>query len=701
MVFPGLEITMKSDFKTEPSNGYLLSGALLDLLPTGVVVHDAEGRITSANPAAESILGLTFDQMRGVTSNAPLWKATHEDGSDFPGSSHPAMQALRTKSPVLNVAMRVFNPKTQSQTSINIRTFPILKARSEEVECVYALFEDVTELVDAQKKERESSNLYHSLVSALPIGVVLQHRDWGVLACNQATERILGVTTEQLMGMTAFHPKWKIIREDGTAFPLKEYPGAALFRDGVAQPNTVMGVCKLTDQVTWISVNASPVFDPDGKSFSKIVVSFVDVTEQKRVEKDRRDQHDLLHAILATTLDGYWLANMNGKLLDVNEAACAMLGYTRAEALNLHVADIDVVDDQQVIETRARRMQVEGGDFFESRHRRKDGSIIDVEVSIRHLPQNGAFSVFVRDITQRKLAEAKNQLAASVFENAREGIVITDVLGAIVDINEAFTQITGFSRTDAIGQNPRILKSGLQDLAFYKTMWDALTTQGHWAGEIWNRRKNGEVYAQLLNITAVRDASGKTRQYVSLFSDISSIKEHQRQLERIAHFDPLTQLPNRLLLNDRMRQAMAQALRREQQFVVAYLDLDGFKEVNDRYGHSVGDQLLISLSAALNDTLREGDTLARIGGDEFVAVLIDVKGIESCTPTIKRLLEVAASTYQAGREHLRVSASIGVTIYPQEQEIDASQLLQQADQAMYQAKMSGKNRHHFFVPTTF
>ena len=300
------------------------------------------------------------------------------------------------------------------------------------------------------------------------------------------------------------------------------------------------------------------------------------------------------------------------------------------------------------------------------------------------------------DITERKHAEAKLKLAANVFSHAREGITITDAAGNIIDVNATFSDITGYSREDVIGQNPRILRSGRQGPEFYADLWRSLEVKGHWYGEIWNRRKNGEVYAEMLTISAVRDPHGVTQNYVALFSDITAVKEHQSQLEHIAHFDALTNLPNRLLLADRLQQAMAQALRRGQQLAVVYLDLDGFKGVNDRHGHGVGDQLLIHLATAMKDTLREGDTLARIGGDEFVAVLTDLDGIENCVPMLTRLLGAASAPVQFGAVALQGSASIGVTFYPQANEMEADQLLRQADQAMYQAKLAGKNRYHVF-----
>ncbi len=299
---------------------------------------------------------------------------------------------------------------------------------------------------------------------------------------------------------------------------------------------------------------------------------------------------------------------------------------------------------------------------------------------------------------ERKEAEERLHLAASVFTHAREGIMITAPDGTIIDVNEAFTRITGYARSDAIGHKPSILKSGRQDRAFYTGMWQALVNQGHWQGEVWNRRKNGEHYAEMKTISAVRDAQGRVRQYVALFSDITALKTHEEQLQYNAQHDALTGLPNRVLLGARMDEAMTQASRRGQRLAVLYLDLDGFKEVNDRHGHTVGDQLLMALAVRLRNAMREGDTLARLGGDEFVAVLRDHDEPDATywLPAVNRVLAAAAQPVPVGQLSLQVSASVGVTLFPQADAVDADQLLRQADQAMYQAKVLGKNRFHVF-----
>ena len=301
-----------------------------------------------------------------------------------------------------------------------------------------------------------------------------------------------------------------------------------------------------------------------------------------------------------------------------------------------------------------------------------------------------------RNVTERNKIEEKLRLAASVFDHAWEGILITTTDGTIINVNEAFTFITGYSFDEVLGKTPHFLSSGRQGKDFYSELWSSLSEKGHWYGEIWNRRKNGEVYAVMESICVVNDAQGKASHFIAMISDITLLKEHQSELERIAHYDALTSLPNRVLLADRLRQGMLQTKRQEQTLAVVFIDLDGFKSINDNYGHRAGDQLLITVTERMQHVLREGDTLARIGGDEFVAVLMNQPSMDGCVPLLNRLLAAAARPVQFGKLSLQVSASLGISFYPQEDAIDAEQLLRQADQSMYQAKQSGKNCYHFF-----
>ncbi len=539
----------------------------------------------------------------------------------------------------------------------------------------------------------------------------------------------------------------------------------------------------------------------------------------------RKSEH-LHSSILQTAMDGFWLTNLQGRLLKVNQAYARLSGYTEAELLGMRISQLEARESDALSLAHIQRIVATGSDRFETQHRAKDGTVIDVEVSVQHhAVEAEQLVVFLRDITERKRAEhalreakalteaivenapltiflkdarslrfvllnragedlfgydrndllgksdldlfppgqahdfmrkdrevlegsmeaqdtplepvqtvrkgqrflhtrkvglrggdgqmkyllgiseditesKKDQerllLTANVFTHAREGILITDAAGIIVDVNESFSRITGYSRAQVLGQTPRIWSSGHQTPEFYQEMWSTLRRDGQWYGEVWNRRQNGEVYAEMLNISAVLDAQGLAQNYVALFSDITAIKEHEKELEHIAHYDVLTGLPNRVLLADRLDQAMTHSGRRSQQLAEAYLYLDGVKNINVQNGHALGDVLLRQVASRMKQSLREGDTLARIGGDEFVAVLIDLDDSQAAVPLFERLLKAASEPVHHDGLLLQTSASLGVTFYPQAEALEADQLLRQADQAMYQAKLSGKNRYHTF-----
>ncbi len=299
----------------------------------------------------------------------------------------------------------------------------------------------------------------------------------------------------------------------------------------------------------------------------------------------------------------------------------------------------------------------------------------------------------------RKQAEERMRLAAQVFESTLEGIMITDADRNIVEVNKAFTQITGYPREEVLGRNPNLLKSTHHGGEFYTMMWASINSTGHWVGEIWNRRKNGEAYPEALTISTVVNKQGQISNYVGIFSDITLFKQHEKQLERTAHYDALTGIPNRVLLADRMKQALAHSKRNRSLLAVCYLDLDGFKLINDMMGHEAGDKILVEIAKRIEHTIRGGDTVARLGGDEFVILLVGIEQREECTHSLARLLEVISQPIQVGGRSFTLSASIGVALYlgdNEDEDVDA--LLRHADQAMYSAKQAGKNRYYLYDP---
>ncbi|ORU92696.1 MAG: hypothetical protein A6F70_03575 [Cycloclasticus sp. symbiont of Bathymodiolus heckerae] len=289
----------------------------------------------------------------------------------------------------------------------------------------------------------------------------------------------------------------------------------------------------------------------------------------------------------------------------------------------------------------------------------------------------------------KALAAAK--LAASVFTHALEGIVITDAKGFVIDVNQAFTDITGYSRGESIGENSSFLAPEK-----YEAAWQAIQSKDQWSGELSNTRKNGQNFVQQLTVSTVRDGNNNIKNYIGLFSDITERARYQEELDYAATHDALTNVANRKLLKDRLQQAMARVRRGAKPLAVAFIDLDGFKAVNDNFGHEQGDKVLVSLAKHISELIRDTDTVARVGGDEFVVLLTDLSDNDGCELTLWRLLAAATTSVEIGGMQADVSASIGVSLYTKGDSTSDEELLQQADKAMYEAKNSGKNCYQFF-----
>ncbi|MEN8133579.1 MAG: PAS domain S-box protein, partial [Pseudomonadota bacterium] len=452
------------------------------------------------------------------------------------------------------------------------------------------------------------------------------------------------------------------------------------------------------DEWMWIRARVKVVERDEGGSPLRIIGTHTDITTRKQAEESLIASEARFRSFFQNNSSVMLLTEpSSGKIIDANEAASDYYDLPKEKLLSMSISSINTLPSEAIARER-RRARREGRSHLIFKHRIESGEERDVEVHSTPIYSDGRPLLFciVHDITERKRAEEKLVLAVDVFRHAREGIMITDADNNIIDVNDAFLHITGYNRKEVLGQNPRILSSGLYGTEFYAGMWREIGEQGHWHGEIWNRRKNGDLYLEMLTISSIVDEQGKARHFVALFTDITEQKAQQKQLEHMAHYDALTNLANRVLLADHLHQSIAQTHRHKRQLAVAYIDLDGFKAINDSHGHEVGDQLLITLASRMKQALRDGDTIARLGGDEFVAVLNELPDTKASVPLLNRLLEVAANPVNVGDLVLQVSSSIGVTFYPQTEDVDADQLLRQADQAMYQAKLAGKSRYHVF-----
>ena len=429
-----------------------------------------------------------------------------------------------------------------------------------------------------------------------------------------------------------------------------------------------------------------------GHSIGQTVQRLTALDESRRLQQN-------LSGIFDALSDFIFVLDSEGAILHYNRAVTETLGYDQETLkgkpiLNVHPANLREQAEERMAEIVAGRTGSCPLPILCA-----NGTEIQIETRITRGYWDGkpALICVSQDISERLRAEDRQRLAASVFDNAHEGIMITDQTGRIVEVNSTFTDLTGYSRAEAIGQTPDLLKSGHHDAAFYEKMWQTIEQDGYWQGEIWNRKKSGEIFVEQLTISAVHDRSGSVSHYGAIFSDITVIKQHQQRLEHLAHFDALTQLPNRMLLGDRMQLAMAQTERSSKMLAVCYLDLDNFKPINDEFGHSVGDYLLIDVAQRLKSCVRAGDTVARLGGDEFVLLITNLEDLHECELAMGRIINALAQPFRVSQRHVSVAASIGVTLYPHDG-ADSDTLLRHADQAMYAAKQAGRNRYHLFDP---
>jgi len=661
---------------------------LYDLAPVGYCSVTESGLLLHANLTLATLLGVT----RGALSRQPAFAhfILQEDQDQWYQLRKQLLQDAAPRSTELR--LRRDDPVwVQLNASVAPEPSgpPVLRLT----------LTNISQLKEAQTRQLESEARWKFALEGAGEGLWDWNVQTGRAFFSTHYKTMLGYD-EADIGTSADEWKSRIHPDDAPGVMAAMQP----YMDGKPGTATVEFRMRRKDgQWQWVLGRGMVVERTSQGKPLRMIGTNTDLTERKNTEEALRLSEARFRALLQdvplVAVQGY---GADGTTHYWNDASERLYGFSATEAVGRSLLETIIPEEMhQGVRLAMQEMFATGKAIpaGELSLRRKDGTRVDVFSShvYVHVPGNAPemFCVDI-DLSERKEAEAKLELAASVFSSAREGIMITDALGTIVEVNEAFSRITGYSREEALGKNPHFMSSGRQSRGFYAEMWITLAAQGHWSGEIWNRRKDGEVYAEQLTISAVDNPHGATQQYVALFSDITALKNYQSQLEHMAHYDALTHLPNRLLLADRLQQAMVQAQRRGLQVAVVYLDLDGFKDINDHYGHAAGDHVLVQLTQAMQAALREGDTLARIGGDEFVAVLIDLESTESYIPLVQRLLAAAAAPVPWGEQVLQVSASAGLAHYPQTEDPAADQLLRQADQAMYEAKTAGKNCYRVF-----
>ena len=462
------------------------------------------------------------------------------------------------------------------------------------------------------------------------------------------------------------------------------------------------------------TLHRAKITEPYGyllKPFSEreLLVSIETALYKHKMEMKLKQSEEWLATTLKSIGDAVITTDRNGCITFINPVAERLTGWKRDEAFGKESKDVFRLIDKETLETiESPIMQAIQGDVVVSlpdntailsktgRETLIEIPIDDCVAPIRSSKNEiiGAVLVF-RDATERRKAEEELRLSGKVFENSMDSIMITGANGAIIKVNDAFTKITGYTAKEVIGKNPSILKSGRHDAEFYKNMWKSLTAAGKWQGEIWNKRKNGDVYPESIIIVAIKDKHGYTTHYVSVARDITNRYRYEEKLKYQAYHDALTGLPNRLLFYDRLSISLSNARRTKLKLAVIFFDIDNLKLINDSLGHDVGDILLKSVAERLVKCSRSSDTVARIGGDEFTFVIQNVNQKKELGVIAVKMLDALQEPFAINRNKIQVTASIGISIYPDDGD-NIQELMKKADVAMYNAKTAGRNQYQFY-----
>lgn len=549
------------------------------------------------------------------------------------------------------------------------------------------LLYDISKRIEAMNALAESRSLLQSVIETIPMRVFWKDLQSRYLGCNSQFARDGGLTgAEDILGKVdqqmSWHDQAELYRADDRLVMQSNVPKLAY-----EEPQTTPDGREIL-----LRTSKAPLRNSRGETIGVLGV-YDDITELKKIENELW----LTKTMVDKCKTAFFCLDPLGMVTYVNDYACQSLGYSRDELVGMTPLEFDPdfpASGWSSIWGRLRDCEILS---HESRHRRKDGTIFPVELTCHYIAHNGlelSFT-FAQNISERKRLDTELRIAATAFES-QEGMMITDADAVILKVNKSFTEITGYSSEEAIGQKMNLLNSGIHDALFFAEMWQSIDSKGVWQGEIWNRRKNGNIFPEWLTISAVKGADDKITHYVGTMMDITARKAIEQHIHHLAHYDALTDLPNRTLLIDRLHQAIAQARREHNLLALLYLDLDKFKPVNDSFGHDVGDLLLKEVANRLEACVRrETDTVSRLGGDEFVILLGQLDRQTAAGLVAENILASLNVPFLIQQHTLDISSSVGIAVYPDDG-LEANTLMKNADNAMYQAKCAGRGCFRFF-----
>lgn len=662
---------------------------MADTAPIIILLLDTRGIIQHVNPYFEQLTGYRLNEIKGKD-----WFTTFlptDDREHIRTLFHSAIQDFPVRG---NINPIVTSSGEQREIEWHGQA---MRDASGNVTALLSIGQDITTRRQAEEARILSEQRLQLAVRSGRIGIYDHDHATDILYWSPELRDMLGFSADEPATIGRFMDRVLSEDRDRVAAAIEQAHNPA----GDGSLDIEFRIDCGNGEILWLNTRSQTIFEGEETKRRKTRTAGVvtDITQRKR---DQRALQMMKFSIDHMGDKVTWI-NSEAKVLYANIAACQSLGYTQEEMLRMGVPDFDPDFPVEAWPQHWEDLKKHKSFTFESRHRTKDGRIYPVEISINYMRfEDEEYNCgYARDISKRKQMEEELRIAATTFES-QEAILITDQNANILRVNQAFQDMTGYSANELIGENPRILKSGRHDTAFYQAMWSELLNAGKWSGEIWDRRKDGEIYPKYVTITAVYDDRHQVTNYVSVARDISQIKQSENEIHQLAFYDYLTQLPNRRLLLDRLQHTITGSARHGWYATLIFLDLDHFKTINDTQGHLMGDRLLVEVARRLKSCMRETDCIARLGGDEFVVVLEELSSNvnEAVTQTeliVEKIRDELGKPFVLKNYDYVSTASIGINLFRGHQE-NADDLLRHADIAMYQAKMAGRNTMRFYDP---
>lgn len=653
---------------------------ILNNLTEAILILDDTGNILDVNRGAELAYQYTREELLKLTA----WSVLDAHKNDFNDLQLKLQQVLGG----YPVSMEMWGVRKSGE--VFPKSSHASKGKYFGRDIILVVSRDISERKAAEAKLEQSEKTYRGILNSITEAVYIQAADGSFLDVNHGVEAMYGYTREELLGKTPAFLSAPDMNDITVALRAIEQAF-----NGIPQQLEFWG--KRKDG----SIFPKSVSLVKGEYFGQPVIIAVarDITEQKAFETAIKTSETRYRSLVESApFPVVIIDEESAAVTFANHPAEALFELDFAKTTGARAPDFYVnPEDRERIVARQAAGEIVKAEVVELRT--ATGKHIWVMMTTAAGMFNGRRSHIATlfDITKHKVAEEKLREAAAVMQNTHEGVMITDASSKLLAVNPAFTRMTGYTEAEVLGKNPRLLNSGRQERAFYDVLWKDLLEHGFWQGELWNRRKSGEVYPQLLTISTIYDDKQQPLRYLGVFADITQIKESQAKLEFMAHHDPLTKLPNRSLAESRLEQELEQAHRHNQQLSVLFIDLDRFKQVNDSFGHLVGDELLCAVAKRLNERLREGDTLGRLGGDEFILIASPLQEKQDAAIIARDFIHALSEPFVLSNGvEVFIGGSIGISLFPDDG-ITVADLTKNADAAMYLAKENGRNQFSFYT----